>query len=194
MEMFGVGRPAVREAILWLSKKGLVSVSHGERTRVTEPDPKDLLQHLSGAARYFLSKPEGLEAFQKTRIFVETGIAREAARIATDKDIKQLESALRENEKTVGNPAEFEKTDVLFHFVLTKTCNNPILTALHDAILGWLLEQRNTSLRHPKAEPLAVEYHNKIFAAVKNHNPEKAEQSMRKHLEKVAELYQIVKK
>lgn len=193
MERFGVGRPAVREALLWLGKKGLVSVSRGERTKVTEPDPRNLLQTLSGAARYILASPEGVESFQKTRLFVEVGIAREAARVATPSALRRLDSALDENRQSLGDLAEFERTDVLFHFVLTRICRNPILTALHDAILGWLYEQRHTSLKHPDAERLAFHCHQQIYEAVRRHDPDLAEREMRLHLEQVAKLYKSVK-
>ena len=36
MERFGVGRPAIREAMQSLANMGLVSISHGERARVQE--------------------------------------------------------------------------------------------------------------------------------------------------------------
>lgn len=36
MERFGVGRPAVREALQALHTQGLITISHGERSRVNE--------------------------------------------------------------------------------------------------------------------------------------------------------------
>jgi len=78
MERYGVGRPAVREALLWLNKKGFIAVSGGERARVTEPNPRDLLAHLSGAASMLVRRPEGMQLFQQTRLFTEIALAREA--------------------------------------------------------------------------------------------------------------------
>ena len=40
MRQFGVGRPSIREALLHLSKMGLVEVKSGERARVTRPTPQ----------------------------------------------------------------------------------------------------------------------------------------------------------
>ena len=37
MERFGVGRPAIREALFSLQKNGLVALTSGARARVTEP-------------------------------------------------------------------------------------------------------------------------------------------------------------
>ncbi|MEN8831387.1 GntR family transcriptional regulator, partial [Pacificibacter sp.] len=36
MEKFGVGRPAVREALQMMANKGLISISHGERSKVNK--------------------------------------------------------------------------------------------------------------------------------------------------------------
>src|SRR6201985_3885798 len=98
MERFGVGRPAVREALLWLNKKGLISVSAGERARVGEPDPGELLEHLSGAALLFASTARGMQQFQQTRLFTEVALAREACRWTSADDLKRLEQLLRDND------------------------------------------------------------------------------------------------
>jgi hypothetical protein len=50
MEELGVGRSAVREAMLALQRMGLVTVSSGERARVTLPTAKVLVSELSGAS------------------------------------------------------------------------------------------------------------------------------------------------
>ena len=43
MERFGVGRPAIREAMQTLANMGLVSISHGERARVLLPTALQLV-------------------------------------------------------------------------------------------------------------------------------------------------------
>src|SRR5271155_2903875 len=64
---FGVGRPAIREALFALNRMGLVVVANGERPRVSSPTPAQLLGELGGAARLMLSRPEGIRHFQKAR-------------------------------------------------------------------------------------------------------------------------------
>src|SRR5271155_3030411 len=80
---FGVGRPAIREALFALHRMGLVVVANGERPRVSSPTPKTLLGELSGAARLMLAKPEGVRHFQEARALFECGLVEEAARTAT---------------------------------------------------------------------------------------------------------------
>ena len=44
---FGVGRPAIREALFALHRMGLVIVANGERPRVSSPTPKTMLGELA---------------------------------------------------------------------------------------------------------------------------------------------------
>ena len=46
MREFGVGRPAVREALFHLQKMGLVELRSGGRARATRPTPKMVVESL----------------------------------------------------------------------------------------------------------------------------------------------------
>src|SRR5579863_546757 len=95
MVHFGVGRPAIREALFALQRMGLVVVANGERPRVSSPTPKTLLGELSGAARLMLAKPEGMRHFQEARALFECGLVEEAARTANANNLTALDKALR---------------------------------------------------------------------------------------------------
>ena len=97
MRQFGVGRPAVREALFALQKMGLVAISSGERARVTQPTPKVVFESLAGAARHLLAAPDGVRHFQEARAFFEIGLARYAAQHATPDDLATLRDALETN-------------------------------------------------------------------------------------------------
>lgn len=189
MELFGVGRPAIREALFALQKMGLVSVTTGERPRVTEPRADVLVGELGGAARHFLARPEGMRHFQQARRLFEAALARAAAETATDEDVGALRAALDENAAALGDPKSFEESDVRFHYVLATIPSNPIFTAVHSGIVDWLREQRTTSLKAQGADHAALAAHQRIFAAVAARDPEAAERAMREHLDEVADYY-----
>jgi DNA-binding FadR family transcriptional regulator len=189
MERFGVGRPAVREALLWLNKKGLISVSAGERSRVVEPDPSELLEHLSGAALLFASTPRGMQQFQQTRLFTEVALAREACRWTSADDLKRLEKLLRANQATADNMDAFASTDDAFHFGIASLARNPLIDALYRSVLSVLQDQRHTSLQHHDALSAAIDCHVRIFDAIAARNPDLAEQVMRTHLTNVEAFY-----
>lgn len=188
MRHFGVGRPSVREALLHLSKMGLVEVRSGERARVTRPTPQFVIDALAGPARHMLAAPDGIRNFQNARVFFEVGLARNAALNATREDIEVFEEALEANRQSIGDLKRFEQTDVEFHYALALMMRNPIFTAIHDALAEWLLEQRHTTLAAGE-DVKAYDAHRAIFEAVASKDPDRSERAMRDHLEYVARRY-----
>src|SRR6188474_2624855 len=88
MERFGVGRPAIREAMQALANMGLVAISHGERAKVLQLTAQSILRQVDGAAKIMLSSSsDSLEHLKSARIFFERGMVRDAAEKATDADI-----------------------------------------------------------------------------------------------------------
>lgn len=186
MDQFSVGRPAVREALFVLQKKGLIAIGNGERARVTRPTPSVLVAELHSAARHLLTQPEGIRHFQEARTTFEAGMARAAALKATEEDIEQLAQALAENARAIGDMAEFERSDVAFHYALALVARNPIFTSVHEAVVGWLTGQRTGALKNPGADKIAFGFHDRIFHAVKMRDAAGAEAIMRAHLENVS--------
>jgi GntR family transcriptional repressor for pyruvate dehydrogenase complex len=189
MERFGVGRPAIREALFALQKMGLVALTSGARARVTVPSADRLIFELSGAAGYFLASEAGERAFQDARLFFEVGLARHAALHANEEEIADLKRALKANAVAMNDIDEFQRTDVLFHLQLALISKNPIFKAIHDAIEAWLMQQRKVSLMIPGALRTAHQFHKKIYKAIAAHDPDQAERAMRDHLHSVADFY-----
>lgn len=189
MKEFGVGRPAVREALFDLQKMGLLELRSGARARVATPNPKSVVTSLAGSARYLLSAPDGIRHFQDARTFFETGLVREAARIANADDIRHLRHALETNRQSIGDLRRFEETDVAFHYAIVVIPRNPIYKALHAAIIEWLVEQRHTTLVYPGQNEVGARAHADICEAIAAHDVDLAEKHMREHLDQVAKLY-----
>jgi DNA-binding FadR family transcriptional regulator len=188
MRIFAVGRASIREALFALNRMGLIRLRNGERPRVTTPTPETLIVELSGAARHFLSQPGGAAHFQDARALFEVGVARAAATRCSDEDIVRLRAALEANYAARGDLSRFERTDVAFHYTLASIARNPIYTAVHDALVGWLTSQRTLSLRTPGAEQAALEGHQQIFDGVAQRDPDAAGKAMEEHLKSVAQF------
>jgi GntR family transcriptional regulator, sialic acid-inducible nan operon repressor len=188
MKILGVGRTSIREALYALNRMGLIQLRNGERPRVTTPTPETLILELSGAARHFLSQPGGAAHFQDARALFEVGIARAAAARCNDEDIVRLRAALDANYAARGDLGRFERTDVAFHYALAMIARNPIYTAVHDGLVGWLTHQRTLSLRAPGAEEAALDGHQRVFDGVLHRDPDAAGKAMEHHLRSIAEL------
>ena len=186
---FGVGRPAIREALISLQKAGLVELSNGARARVLMPTASHIFTGMAPAVRQMLSTSDGQRYFQGARLFFEVGLAREAAKAATEDDLAALKRALDANRKAIGDSDQFTATDIAFHFELAKIARNPIFIALHDQISDWLTEQRVVTLRASGQERTAYNAHKAIYDAIAARDADKAEAAMRDHLEQLASTF-----
>jgi GntR family transcriptional repressor for pyruvate dehydrogenase complex len=191
MKIFGVGRTSIREALYALHRMGMIRLRNGERPRVTTPTPETLIAELAGAARHFLAQPDGAEHFQEARALFEVGVARLAATRRSDEDIARLAKALDANLAARGDLERFERTDVAFHYALATVARNPIFTAVHDGLVGWLTSQRTVSLQAPGAEEAALNGHRLVFESVARGDPDAAGRAMEDHLRSVAKMVKL---
>jgi len=194
MEQFSVGRPAVREAMLALERSGLLRLSNGERARVSRPTTASLLDGLSASVRVVMAQDDGMRNFQAARTMFEVALVRHAAQHATPEQIEALRAALQRNHEAVGNLSKFEKTDVAFHYEIALIVANPLFSGMHEALVGWLTEQRSVSLRDTAADQQAYDFHRAIFGAIAAHDPDRAEAAMREHLDTVVAVFWKMKK
>ena len=193
-DRFGVGRPAVRQALFILQQQGLVEITSGTRARVTAPSGKFLTGQMAGLIRRLSSTGPGHEHMEQTRLLFETGVAWQAARVATDDDLSRLKAKLDANVAAMGNAAEFIRTDVAFHYELTVITRNPVFAGVHDALVGWLIDQRTTTIHMPDADRLSVRDHTAIYEAVAARDPMRAFHEMTSHLRLISELYRESKR
>lgn len=193
-DRFGVGRPSVRQALFILQQQGLVEITSGTRARVTAPSGKFLTGQMASLIRRLASTGQGHEHMEQTRLLFEAGVAWQAARVATDEDVARLKAALDANAAAMGNTGAFIRTDVAFHYELTVITRNPVFAGVHDALVGWLIDQRTTTIHMPDADRLSVRDHTAIYEAVAAHDPMRAFHEMTSHLRLISELYRESKR
>src|SRR5215471_2840635 len=193
-ERFGDGSPSERQALFTHQQKGLVEIPSGTRERVTAPSGKFLTGQLATLIRRMTSTGQGHEHMEQTRLLFEAGVAWQAARVATDEDIQRLKAALDANAAAIGNTGLFIRTDVAFHAELTVITRNPVFTGVHDALVGWLIDQRTTTIHMPDADRLSVRDHTAIYEAVVARDPMRAFHEMASHLRLISELYRESKR
>lgn len=194
MEQFGVGRPAVREALFYLQQLGLIAINSGTRARVIRPTAEAVMARLSGVTRQLLSKPDGQQYFQEARALFEISLARYAARHASDEDLARLRAALQENRDAMGDEARFKRSDNDFHGVLASIGRNPIFDAIHVALSEWLDDRRAQVLQQKDEDKAALSSHIEIVEAIESRDPDAAEAAMRRHLDRHYGTYMQLKK
>ncbi|MEJ5369497.1 MAG: transcriptional regulator NanR [Bryobacteraceae bacterium] len=191
MERFGVGRPAVREALQTLERMGLIEIQHGERARVVQLDAGGVLRSMDATIRHLLTtSPEMREALRDARLAFEQFLVREAARRATKEGIEQLQQALQAQEAARGDAVRFMTADIRFHVTLASLTGNPLYPALSEAMLGWIFGHYPRLLHAPNVEDLTLKEHAAILKAVEKRDPEAAVRAMKRHLSRAHPRYQ----
>jgi DNA-binding FadR family transcriptional regulator len=191
MEMFGVGRPAIREAMQTLERLGLVAIQHGQRPRVTAPTAEGLMSQIELTAMHMLSNsPQSLEHLKEARSFFELGMVARAARTAGEADITRLEELLERQSRELNRDAlAFIKADMAFHQAIAVTTGNPIFIAVSHAMLDWLAHFHTAMLHWKGNEHVTLEEHERIVDAIRRHDEVGAVNEMRSHLERARPLY-----
>lgn len=190
MRLFGVGRPAIREAMQTLDRMGVVSVSHGERSRVSAPSARTMIDQVATTARHMLlTSPQGLEHLKQARQFFEIGMVRIAAASATDEDIARLRARLDDHYKSLEDLSRFLEMDKLFHREIAGVSRNPIYTAVSQAVFEWLEEFHVDLVRVPGAEQITLSEHRAIFEAIEARDPDRAAEAMDAHLSQANTRY-----
>ncbi|MDO5102266.1 MAG: FCD domain-containing protein [Lautropia sp.] len=186
---FGVGRPAVREALITLERNGLIEIGNGVPARVAQPSAEGLLSSMMAGAKHLLSTPDGKRQGQAIRRFIEGALARKAAKHATPKQLEQLHAALQANLSAKNDIETFAETDVAFHFAIAQLAGEPAILIFHRALSDWLSDQRKVSLQQPDAVEKAIRHHKRLFTAIKRGDGDGAEAAMHEHLTDVQTLY-----
>lgn len=182
MAAYGIGRPAVREALLALQGKGLIITESGRRARVTSPTADRVFANLDSAIGMMISKSEDLKNLFDARMFIEAAMARRAAIVIDGTRLDQLREALAENQKAIGDREAFMRTDIEFHHVLFSVSENPVFDAVHTAVVNWLMERWSKIERTEATEHLAYQGHVQIANTIIKRDPDAAEKAMNKHL------------
>lgn len=190
MERFGVGRPAIREAMQSLAKMGLVSISHGERAKVLKLTARSIFQQVDPTAKIMLAQSiDSLEHLKSARIFFERGIAREAALKATEKDIAELRAIVERQRNSLGDADAFITADMDFHIRIAKISGNPIFVGVSESMLAWLREYHTHMLIWTGKENYTLVEHEEIVDKLAVKNADGAEAAMLNHLERSRSLY-----
>ncbi len=190
METFGVGRPAIREAMQSLQGLGLIVVRHGERPRVAEPQLDLLAEQLALTMRHILTYDATmLTQLKDARALLETELARIAARRQDRGKIAKLRSILDKQTKNADKRAEFTQLDGAFHAEIAEMSGNVLLASVVRAIFAWLERFHTEAVRKSGLEKLTLKEHEEIFANIDSGDAEKAGEAMQRHLTRANELY-----
>ena len=193
MVRYGVGRPAIREAMQQLASLGLVVVRHGDRPRLAAPRLDLLAEQLALTMRHVLTHDDSILAqLKEARIVVEMGTARRAAEMRTDADLESLRDILARQLLARSEPQDFMRRDGDFHTAVAAITGNVVLSSVVRAVFDWMARFHSRAVHSSGLERLTLEEHQAIFAAIAARDPDRAAQAMKDHLTRANALYQQI--
>jgi DNA-binding FadR family transcriptional regulator len=181
MEMHGVSRTVVREAISHLQAAGLVQTRHGIGTFVLEPQPANIFS--SDTIRTI----GDVLAILELRISLETEAAWLAATRRTEEQVQQMDAALKRIVAAQNRQGAVE-SDKAFHLLIAQATGNryfvDILSDLGNTIIP---RARLDSAQLAHDDPVAYQErvnreHDDIYNAILRKDAEAARAAMRTHL------------
>ncbi|WP_042346905.1 FadR/GntR family transcriptional regulator [Bacillus massiliigorillae] len=183
-ENFQVGRSAVREALSALRAQGLIEMKQGEGTYVKVFDASKLDFTFSSAV--LMNKTDVVHLLEVRKI-IEIGAVGLAAENRTTENIKELQAILERMKDSCGNDDEEEKNDILFHLMIAKASQNPMLYKLMRNVSSMMsIHMKETRRIWLYSEGITdinlFSDHARILQAIIEKNKEMAQKLMWNHL------------
>lgn len=184
IEIFSIGRPALREAMRSLSTMGVIEIRHGGGAFVSDLDTKRLLAPLD----LVLSLTPGIVAdAAECRRLIECEAVRKATRNATPDDILELEEMMHAHAKVAEDLIGFRILDSRFHGKIYALANNAVLERMANSLYNMGLDVRRQVMGEPGQIGKSTRDHLDIFEAMKAGRPDAAGAAMEVHLQHIAE-------
>jgi GntR family transcriptional repressor for pyruvate dehydrogenase complex len=185
IEIFGISRPSLREALRALSTLGVVRSLHGGGAYVSDLDARTLLAPLDFYIS--LTKANFAEAFDSRRV-IEIEIVRRAAVKATRGDIADLRGIVEAHETVQDDPVGFRILDTRFHERISTIAGNAVLQRIAYGLYNLGLDFQNFD-RRARSDPGLIAQstadHAEIAAAIIAHNPDRAAEAMSQHIHNI---------
>jgi len=179
IDIFGVSRPTLREALRSLSTLGVIEMRHGGGAFVTDLHAKSLLAPLDFFVS--LSAENAQEVFECRRL-IETEIARKCAANAPAKAIEELEAMLVAQEKITDDPVAFRILDSEFHEKLFEIAGNSIMERLAQGFYNMGLDARRKATASPLVTRQSLKDHREIVDGMKKGSVKQTAAAMDRHL------------
>ena len=179
-ERFGASRTVIREAIQQLRGRGLMRTLKGSGSYIADPSLDALASALE--AYSVLTPEDSFLQLIDLRILIETECARLAAHDAGEKALAEIESHHHAIESARGDRALFGSEDIAFHLAIAQASRNiiyaTILRALEKRCIDYAIANRGDRNWYDGV----IESHGHILEAIRDGDPGRAADTMRRHL------------
>ncbi|MDR2435158.1 MAG: FadR family transcriptional regulator [Treponema sp.] len=176
---FKVSRTVVREALKILKERGLVQLRNGEGSYISKPNADTVS---SAVSRIIQMDNISNDHLHNMRLILETASARLSALHARPKDVKRLEHILEQMREI---PLPTDKRIVLdseFHRTIAYSGGNELLGMFVEVMTLLLKDYMIKGFPNPLSIKNTIMEHNEVLEAIRNRDPDGAEEAIRGHL------------
>jgi GntR family transcriptional repressor for pyruvate dehydrogenase complex len=182
VEMFGVGRGSIRDALRELQTAGVVETRHGVGTIVCDPARSAARAPLADARQLQKAQLQDLIDFRK---MIEPPLAARAAWRASVDDMARMRHVLAQQARRVQRGEAAVEQDCAFHDLIARAAHNQAVLQVLDTIMSLLQPTRELVLQSAGRPAMSLRGHREILAAIERRDAGAAEHAMRRHLDHV---------
>jgi DNA-binding FadR family transcriptional regulator len=168
MELYGVGRSTIREAIKSLTLSGILTVQQGFGTKVNATPAEPIEQRL---------RSSDFEEINQVRALFEQEIVRLATKNRTESDLKTISKALEKRKLAIESESRTEcaNADIEFHLAIASASGNRVLSDLYESftviIRDFFARRTPSGIAH---FAMSHYLHQALFEAINNRNADAA--------------------
>lgn len=183
----GLGRSSIREALRILENQSLIATRVGRNggSLVRRPDRSSVESSL---ALFIRGQQLRLASLLETREAIEPDAARLAAIHRNDHDLELLNLQGAQLDTAINDSEAFLAANVQWHLAVVGASHNELLITFMNAIAravhaGTELDKFDS----PQVRQATLQIHQRIFAAIRDKDPDAAERRMRRHVHAMIE-------
>lgn len=188
IKQFGISKQTLRESLRALEHMGLIQTRKGMGggSFVVEVDAS--ITKL-GLLNYFYFKNLSIKDISMIRQLIEPFATKFATQTMSDKDIsilKDLNTAAKKHIKANDYAAALA-AEIAFHTKIADQANNPLISLLMEFIEDILVDYKEMFQVGIPDLAVILEAHEKIYAAIRDKDPDRAAQEMLDHVNELEE-------
>jgi len=184
VQMLGVSRSSVRDAIRSLELMGLLEPHQGVGTMVREPGATAAIP----LARALLVQRKQIAELIDVRKMIEPHLASRAARHASRDELAEMEDILERQEAKVRRGELAVEEDSEFHYSIALASDNSAILKVVDVLMDLLRDTRERSFQGKRRQEQSLAGHRRILSALKRRDSAAAEVAMRRHLQEIENI------
>lgn len=181
-EQLGVGRTSVREGLGFLEKMGVLEIRQGMGMVVRSLSLGEAFENLIPIQTIIELPDRDVRNIMHVRRVLEAESARMAAHNATEAQLDRLGNLLDGMAASLDKPREYLDLDLEFHVVLAEAGGNPVLAQLTGLIRDIYTRYFEIVLEDPAMNETSLSFHRKLYAALRERDPDAAYEHITAHL------------